>query len=208
MRSYTPTRPVQENEADGTFDLVIKTYFPSDTQPGGTLSNVLDCLRDGEAIEVKGPAGQIKYTGQGRFLIDDVEHVFDNISLILGGSGITPGYQLIARILSSQDPVDKTGIRVIDANNTENDILMRSELEQMSREHPDQFKITHVLSKPEGEWSGERGFVTEDIIRRYAFEASDRSVALLCGPPGLIQKAALPSLRNLGYEEDKNMYGF
>lgn len=208
MRSYTPIRPVREDEADGTFDLVIKTYFPTDMQPGGTLSNVLDCLRDNEPIEVKGPAGQIKYTGHGRFLVDDVEHHFDNISLILGGSGITPGYQLIARILSSQDPADRTGIKVIDANNSENDILMRSELEQMAREHPDQFQIKHVLSRPEEGWTGERGFVTEDMIKKYAFPASDKNVALLCGPPGLIQKAALPSLKRLGYEEDKNMFGF
>ncbi|KAK2763124.1 hypothetical protein FQN54_009759 [Arachnomyces sp. PD_36] len=208
MRSYTPTRPVQEDDVDGTFDLVVKTYFPSDTQPGGTLSNVLDCLRDNEEVEVKGPSGQIKYTGNGRFLIDDVEHHFDNISLILGGSGITPGYQLIARILSSKDPVDQTNIKVIDANKSENDILMRSEMDEMSKEHPDQFQVTHVLSKPGDEWKGERGFVTEDIIRKYAFEASDKNVALLCGPPGLIQKAVLPSLKDLGYEEDKNMFGF
>lgn len=157
---------------------------------------------------MKGPAGQIKYTGNGRFLIDEVEHSFDNVSLILGGSGITPGFQLIARILSSQDPVDRTRIKVIDANNTENDILLHSELEQMSRDHPDQFQITHVLSKADDKWTGERGFVTEDIIRKYAFEASDKNVALLCGPPGLIQKAALPSLKDLGYQEDKNMFGF
>ena len=157
---------------------------------------------------MKGPTGQIKYTGQGRFLIDEFEHNFDNVTLILGGSGITPGYQLIARILSSKNPVDRTKIKVIDANNTESDILMHSELNQMSQDHPEQFQVTHVLSKPGDEWKGERGFVTKDIIRRYAFEQGERNVALLCGPPGLIQKAALPSLRELGYREDKNMFGF
>lgn len=54
VRPYTPTRPVFEKEEDGTFDLVVKTYAPDQSQPGGTMSNILDCLREGEEIEVKG----------------------------------------------------------------------------------------------------------------------------------------------------------
>lgn len=58
FRPYTPTRPVFQAEEDGTFDLVVKTYFPDQSQPGGTISNILDCLRTGEEIEVKGPTAR------------------------------------------------------------------------------------------------------------------------------------------------------
>ncbi|CAI7581769.1 unnamed protein product [Penicillium crustosum] len=34
VRPYTPTRPVFETEEDGTFDLVVKTYVPDQSQPG------------------------------------------------------------------------------------------------------------------------------------------------------------------------------
>lgn len=71
VRPYTPTRPVFEREEDGTFDLVVKTYAPDQSQPGGTMSNILDCLRPGEEIEIKGPTGEIKYIGQGKFTIDE-----------------------------------------------------------------------------------------------------------------------------------------
>jgi hypothetical protein len=37
------------------------------------MSNILDCLRAGEEIEVKGPAGEIMYVGQGKFVIDKKE---------------------------------------------------------------------------------------------------------------------------------------
>ncbi len=50
MRSYTPTRPVLPEEEDGTFDLLVKTYMPSDGgpfPPGGTISNYLDCMNEG-----------------------------------------------------------------------------------------------------------------------------------------------------------------
>lgn len=51
MRSYTPVRPVLPNEEDGTFDLLVKTYMPTDGgpfPPGGTASNYLDLMREGE----------------------------------------------------------------------------------------------------------------------------------------------------------------
>ena len=50
VRSYTPIRPVLPEEEDGTFDLLVKTYLPSDGgqfPPGGTVSNYLDCMEEG-----------------------------------------------------------------------------------------------------------------------------------------------------------------
>ncbi len=38
VRPYTPTRPATREEDDGTFELVIKVYFPKDRVPGGKLS--------------------------------------------------------------------------------------------------------------------------------------------------------------------------
>ncbi|OJJ85950.1 uncharacterized protein ASPGLDRAFT_33866 [Aspergillus glaucus CBS 516.65] len=102
----TVSSPILETEDDGSFDLVVKTYFPDENQPGGTMSNILDCLREGEEVEVKGPSGEIRYLGNRRFEVDGDEHTFSNVTLILGGSGVTPGYQIIARILKTTD--DKT----------------------------------------------------------------------------------------------------
>ncbi|KAG5297987.1 nitrate reductase [Histoplasma ohiense] len=213
-RAYTPVRPVFESEADGTFSLVVKTYFPSSTQPGGTISNILDCLRENEEVEVKGPAGLIEYKGHGEFMIDGKNRTFKNVTLILGGSGITPGYQLIARILRS-DKVpggskDPTRIRVIDANKTGDDILLADELEEFAKQHPEQFQIVHVLGHPYKELPEGRisGLVNKDIIRKYGFEPAEENVALLCGPPGLIKMAALPNLKEWGYKEDVNLFGF
>ncbi|GBF61703.1 nitrate reductase [Trichophyton mentagrophytes] len=206
VRPYTPVRPISNEEYDGTFDLVVKTYFPSKDQPGGTMSNILDCLRDGEEIEVKGPSGEIRYHGNGRFSVDGKEYNFDNVSLILGGSGVTPGYQVISKILRNGN--DKTKIRVIDGNKTENDILLRQDLDEFSQKHGDQFEIMHVLSHPSSDWKGLKGHVNDDIIRKHSFEPGKKNVALLCGPPAMIQKAVLPALTKWGYKEDENLFGF
>ncbi|SCO92541.1 probable nitrate reductase [Fusarium oxysporum] len=206
VRPYTPVRPIFDEEDDGTFDLIVKTYFPDQDQPGGTMSNILDCLREGEEIEIKGPSGGIRYLGHGHFAVDDKEYAFDNVSLILGGSGVTPGYQIIARIL--EDKEDNTKLKVIDANKSENDILMEGKLAEFSKRHKGQFEIVHVLSHPSDDWKGLSGHVNEDIIKQHAFEPSGKNVVLLCGPPTMIQKAALPTLKDWGYDEDRNLFGF
>ncbi|KAL4757673.1 putative nitrate reductase [Aspergillus foveolatus] len=207
FRSYTPVKPIMEEEEDGTFDLIVKTYYPDPGQPGGTMSNILDCLAEGEEVEIKGPAGEIVYKGNGTFKIDDKERTFERITLVLGGSGVTPGYQVIAKILLS-DGRDKTKIRVIDGNRTENDILLRKELQDFAEKHPEQFQITHVLSHAGDDWKGERGHVSAETLHKFGFEPDEKSVALLCGPPAMIQKAVLPALVDWGYDQDNNLFGF
>ncbi|KAF3491130.1 nitrate reductase [Arthroderma uncinatum] len=203
---YTFKLPASAKELGLETGQHVLTYLPNEDQPGGTMSNILDCLRDNEEIEVKGPSGDIQYRGNGCFTVDNKEYKFDNVSLILGGSGVTPGYQVIARVL--QDNNDKTKIKVIDANKTEGDILLRGDLDEFSLKHKDRFEIVHVLSNPSDDWQGPKGHVNEEIIRKHAFEPGKKNVALLCGPPAMIQKAVLPALTNWGYEEDENLFGF
>lgn len=193
IRSYTPTRPILSNEENGTFELVVKTYFPTDDQPGGAMSNILDCMPIGEEIDIRGPTGDIAYKGMGKFEIEGREMAFRNVTLILGGSGITPGYQLIARILKSEG--DETKLRVIDANKSEDDILLREQMDEFEKGHGEQIKITHVLSHPSDKWKGIKGHVNADIIRENAFEPKEGNVVFLCGPPTMIQKAVLPALK-------------
>ncbi len=197
-----------EEQEDGTFDLVVKVYFPDKKQPGGAMSNILDCIPIGGEIEVRGPTGEIAYRGNGKFIIDGKEKTFSKVSLILGGSGLTPGYALIARILGENG--DTTQLRVIDANKSENDILLRKEMENFQKEHKDQIKICHVLSHPSDDWKGIKGHVNKEIIRENVFAADggNGSVVFLCGPPAMIQNAALPALKELGYVEETDCFGF
>jgi nitrate reductase (NAD(P)H) len=218
IRSYTPTKPLLPDTSDqngdkknmqdgsGTFELTVKTYFPTDAQPGGAMSNILDCMPIGEEIEIRGPTGEIVYNGNGAFTISDKEYTFNKINLVLGGSGITPGYSLIARALLASD--DKTEIRVVDANKSENDILLREELDKFQNESDGRLKITHVLSHPSDEWKGKKGHVDPDIIKASLFEPGEKTGVFLCGPPAMIQKAALPALKDWGFKEDENVFGF
>lgn len=212
-RSYTPTRPLcppssngensHTNDAGrpledggGTFDLTVKTYFPDEKQPGGAMSNILDCIPLGEEVEVRGPTGEIIYTSHGVFTIEGRQRTFRRVSLVLGGSGVTPGYALLARIAMAAGD-DTTEVRVVDANKTQKDILLRAELDKLEKTSKGQLRITHVLSHPDGaeDWDGLTGHVDEAVMKKALFPPGEDAVALLCGPPPMIQKAALPALK-------------
>lgn len=213
IRSYTPTRPLLPapqgdvdngsgsdatqpwQDGNGTFDVVVKTYFPDENQPGGAMSNILDCIPIGEEVEMRGPTGDIVYNSMGNFTVEGKERHFKRVSLVLGGSGLTPGYALLARILLS--PEDKTEVRVIDANKSEADILMREELTRFQEQSGGQLQIAHILSHPGDNWDGLQGHVDEKSIRDTLFPPGEDSVAFMCGPPAMIQKAALPALKGM-----------
>lgn len=198
IRSYTPTRPITSKDDDGTFELTVKTYYPDENQPGGAFSNFLLELPIGESVDVCGPTGEIEYLGSGKFDIEGQERTFNKVSLVLGGSGITPGYAVIERILGEKD--GKVQVRIIDANKTEDDILLRDELNKLEEKSKGKISITHVLSHPKDKdgWEkkgGLSGHVNADIIKERLFAPGEETVVLLCGPPGMIQKAALPALK-------------
>lgn len=172
------------------------------------MGNILDQLEEGEEIEIKGPVGDIEYKGNGRFTLDEKEFEFDNLSLVMGGSGITPGYQLARYILKSNNPPDKTKIKLVDANKTEDDILLRDHLKELEDEHPDQFQVTHILSHANDSWKGERGFVTKEHLQKYCYPPAKRNLAMICGPPAMMTKAVLPALKEWGYNEAENLFGF
>ncbi|KAK5181559.1 hypothetical protein LTR72_012615, partial [Exophiala xenobiotica] len=70
----------------------------------------------------------------GKFNIEGREKTFTKISLVLGGSGVTPGYSLIKRVseeLTSDDNKDAPEVKIIDANKTEDDILLRDDLNKI-----------------------------------------------------------------------------
>lgn len=63
-----------------------------------------------------------------------------------GGTGITPMLQIIRQV--TRDPKDETHLSLLFANQTEEDILLRDELEDAAKNHPDQVKIWYTVDRP------------------------------------------------------------
>ncbi|KAJ4834618.1 hypothetical protein Tsubulata_014935 [Turnera subulata] len=198
MRAYTPTSTV---EVVGYFDLVIKVYFKG-VHPkfpnGGMMSQYLDSLELGSFIDVKGPLGHIEYVGRGNFLVHGKPKFAKKLTMLAGGTGITPIYQVIQAIL--KDPEDQTEMYVVYANRTEDDILLREELDSWAKEH-ERLKVWYVVQESVKEgWQYSVGFITENILREHVPEGSDDTLALACGPPPMIQFAVQPNLEKMNYD--------
>lgn len=216
VRPYGPTKPVfprgsgvevgedrSLHDGCGTFEITVKTYFPDEEQPGGAFSNILANIPVGEQVDMRGPRGDVVYLGRGRFSVSGREKHFRRVSLVLGGTGLSPGFALLAR--SILDPQDETELLVLDGNKTESDILLHDELNHLESISNGRLKITHVLSEASDEWKGLTGFIDKDMMAKHLFPPSEDNLALLCGPPVMIEKAVGPGLKDLGYVEGVNM---
>ncbi|KAF8062729.1 hypothetical protein HT031_004059 [Scenedesmus sp. PABB004] len=200
MRAYTPT----SQDADlGHFDLVVKIYranehprFPE----GGKMSQHLDSLSVGDAVEVKGPVGHFVYHGRGSYSLNRKPATARRISLIAGGTGITPCWQVIRTI--TEDPEDETEVSLLYANQCEDDILLREELEAAAAAHPN-FKLWYTLDRPPAGWAYSAGFIDEAMVRERLLPAGPGAIVAMCGPPPMIKFACVPNLEKAGYSAEQ-----
>lgn len=208
IRAYTP---VSCDDDKGFVDLVVKVYnkgvhpkFPE----GGKMSQHLESLAIGDRIAFRGPSGRLQYLGDGKFSIKklrkDPAQIYeaDKVSLIAGGTGITPMLQLIREILKRAD-TDKTQLSLIFANQTEDDILLKPELNDLAARYPEQFKLWYTLDRPKPEWTQGKGFISDEMIKEHLFEPSPSTLVLMCGPPPMVNYACIPALEKLGYQMDR-----
>lgn len=148
--------------------MVIKTY------PNGIVSNYVHSLKVGDNVEVKGPLLKFKY----------VPNMKKSIGMLAGGTGLTPMLQVMKEILHNAD--DHTQVSLVFANNTEEDILLKAELDALAKKYKN-LKITYILSQPSASWKGETGFVSQELIKRTMPAPSEDNYILVCGPPGFME---------------------
>lgn len=203
IRAYTP---VSSDDDKGFVDLVVKVYFKN-VHPkfpdGGKLSQHLESLQIGDTIDFRGPNGLLIYKGRGVFNIrpdkksSPETRKVNRVGMIAGGTGITPMLQIVRHIF--KDPEDQTNVWLIFANQTEEDILLRKELDEIAAEHPDNFHLWYTLDRPSEGWRQGSGFITADMIREHLPPPADDVIILACGPPPMIQYACNPNLDEVGY---------
>ncbi|KAM0752125.1 ferredoxin reductase-like protein [Meredithblackwellia eburnea MCA 4105] len=173
IRPYTP---VSTPNVVGRLELLIKHY------PGGAATDHIFGLKPGDELAFKGPIPKWQYKA----------NEFETIGLIAGGSGITPNWQLIQQINSDHE--DRTKVVLVFGNVTEEDILLRKELEAIAAAKPDQFKIHFVLDKPPADWKGHSGFIDAKLLKEVFPEPTlgNKIKLFISGPPGQIKAISGP----------------
>lgn len=205
VRPYTP---VSSDNDKGFVDLVVKIYFKNVNPKfpeGGKMSQYLENMKIGESISFRGPSGRLVYNGNGNFAIrpdkksPPVAHKASKVGMISGGTGITPMLQLVREVF--RNPEDNTELWLLFANQSENDILLRKELEEVAEQHKDRFHLWYTIDKSEEGWKYSTGFVNAEMLEQHLPPPSDDTLILMCGPPPMVNFACLPNLEKLGYTE-------
>jgi len=200
LRRYTP---ISSNYDAGCVKFVIKAYRPTKRFPkGGKMSQYLDSLKIGETIDIRGPVGEFEYEACGKFYVDGELCFARQFNMIAGGTGITPVMQIASEIL--RHPEDATKMVLIFACREENDLLMRSCLDEWAQKFPHKFQVHYILSDmwPKN-WKYSTGFVSKALFQEQLFPAGDDVYNLMCGPPIMLDKGCTPNLVALGHDNTK-----
>ncbi|RXW18572.1 hypothetical protein EST38_g7283 [Candolleomyces aberdarensis] len=195
IRPYTP---ISGPDHKGELVLLVKKYDE------GKASKHIHELKEGETLSLKGPISKFPYKA----------NEFEEVALIGGGSGITPLYQIVTHALA--DKSNKTKFKLLFANVTEKDILLKEELDGLKKKYPNNFDVVYILDKPSEGWTGPTGYVSADLIKQHVKPATlnEKVKVFVCGPPGQVaalagKKAGMKQgelggvLKELGYTEDQ-----
>ncbi|KAI0134313.1 oxidoreductase NAD-binding domain-containing protein [Xylariales sp. AK1849] len=187
IRPYTP---INSPDEPGALELMVKKY------PDGKASTHLHSLAPGETLFFVTRIPGFSYkTNQ-----------FSRVTLIAGGAGITPIYQLASGIL--RDPNDKTKIDLVFGVNGDADVLMREEFETWEKQFPGRFKANYVVSHPAEGSRYPKGYVTKGLLKELSGPAEKDTKVFICGPPAM-ETALVGSrrekgdLEELGYSKDQ-----
>lgn len=174
VRPYTP---VSTNALIGKFQLVIKVYT------GGKMSNHIKDMPIGGSLEFKHIPFNVK-----------IQHPFGkkSITMIVGGTGITPMIQALHAILGTAG--DVTQVTLIFGNKTQQDMLCRELLDKWATDYAARLKVVHVLSRAndDSSWKGAKGHITGDLIKEHCAPPSDDTMVVVCGPPPMYESICGP----------------
>jgi cytochrome-b5 reductase len=178
---------------------------------GGKMSQHLDSLKIGDTIDMKGPKGHLTYFTKGKFTVKLMRKPLEernatHFGMIAGGTGITPMLQVLYAIFRDEKTKDSsTTASLLFANQAEEDILVRNELEALAKEFPDRFKLNYTLDRPSEGWKGSTGFINKEMIEKHVLKngSVDGTQVLMCGPPPMLKFACIPNLQELGLDESK-----
>lgn len=132
--------------------------------------------------------------------------------MICGGTGIAPMYQVkffeiqkshylkvIQKILD--DPTDPTKIHVLFANKSEQDILMKEELQEAAKDP--RIKIHYIIDTAPPEWKGFTGYITKEILEKVLPKPNDSQFLWSSGPQPM-EKIVKEYLLDLGYSMERS----
>jgi ferredoxin-NADP reductase len=149
---------------------------------------VLNTMPIGSEIKFAGPAGNFT-------LHEDVE---TPAVMIAGGIGVTPFYCMIRDAIQHQSP---RKITLFYGNQSIEDTAFFDELTDWEKDNTDHFKLITALATPDKGWTGETGYITHELIKKYIPDLS-KPIFYVCGSPAMVS-ALRETLQEMDIPEDR-----
>ncbi|KAK4974097.1 hypothetical protein LTR28_010458 [Elasticomyces elasticus] len=203
IRSYTP---ISAPTARGCVDVLVKVYFDTRERAGGRMSQAMDALPLGHAVDVKGPVGKFTYLGRGGCAVNGVARRVGRFVMVCAGSGVTPIYQVFRAVMS--DSADTTRCVLLSGNRTREDILCKEELDACAARDPGKCRVVYTLTKPpEVGWEGRRGRIGGELLREFVGVGEGRGecMVLICGPEAL-ERSVHAELKAMGWRDEDLLF--
>ncbi|KAI7771895.1 hypothetical protein LZL87_006171 [Fusarium oxysporum] len=182
-----PYSPISPSDEPGYVELMVKKY------PNGKGSGYLHSLKPGDKLYILTTLPGYKWK----------PNTFSHITLIAGGCGITPIYQLAQGIL--RNPEDKTRMTLVFGANTDEDVLLKKELDGFAKEFPERFSVKYTVSRPKEGSVMRKGRVDKELLEEVVPKGTEK--VFVCGPPAmeeaLVGKRGNGVLGELGIEKGK-----
>jgi ferredoxin-NADP reductase len=156
-------------------------------EDGEVSPYLTDVLEVGDRVELRGPIG-------GYFVWEPDRG--GPLLLVAGGSGIAPIMAMLrARLQASSD----VPVRMLLSWRSGEDVIYADELNATTRDAAG-IEITHTFTRsaPDG-WTGRTGRLDRHALAELAWAPSERPLAYVCGPTGLVEAVA-STLVELGHD--------
>lgn len=149
----------------------------------GAFTRMIAELEPNERAFVDGPYGSFttdRYPDASAFVF------------IAGGIGIAPIIGIL-RTLAARG--ERRPLQLIYGNNLLDRAVFRIELERLARQL--ELSVVHVLGEPPPGWTGERGLITESVLRKHLPTTLHGVEFFICGPNPM-KRNVETALRSLG----------
>jgi len=143
----------------------------------GDFTNTIKDVKPGTKAFLDGPYGV--------FTTDRYENTAGFV-FIVGGIGITP---IISMLFTLAERKDERPLLLIYASKTWEDITYREEIEALK----DKLDLTviHVLKEPPEDWSGETGYVDQELLKRYIPKRPATRNYFICAVPKMMDQVEI-----------------
>lgn len=153
------------------------------------FKRTLETMPLGSSVRLAGPFGNFTLHNDSK----------RTAIILAGGIGITPFRSIVLRAAHEKLPHK---IFLFSSNRRPEDAPFLAELQALERQNPNYRYIATMANMDESmhPWSGEVGFIDEDMLRRYTADTAS-PIYYIAGPPAMVT-AMRQMLNQMGIDDD------